>query len=60
MHFPFFEHSEGFPKGEIAHDVEAVVVEPCGGVEGKSCALGDAGEEGVGVVEYTGFVVTQG
>ena len=54
------EHVEGFSESEIAHDVEGVVVEPGGGVDGFSGEEGELRHEIVGVGCYAAFVVAEG
>lgn len=54
-----FQHSEAFPKGHVAHDVEGIEVEPLRYVRGLLFAALDDMEELVGVEMDSAFVITQ-
>ena len=54
------QHVEGFSKGEITHNVEGVVVEPCGGVYWFTREKREFRHEIVGVLRYAAFVVSEG
>ena len=54
------EHVERFSKGEITHDVEGVVIEPGGGVDGFAGEECEFRHEIVGVGCYAAFVISKG
>ena len=49
---------EGLSKGEVAHDVEGEEVEPAGGFDGLVEAVGELGDEHVGVFDDAMFIAT--
>lgn len=60
MHFATLEHVEGFAKGEVTHDVEAVVQEPIGGIDRLTREGCETFDELITVLESTDFIVSEG
>ena len=59
MFFVVGEIVEGVAKGKVAHDVEGVVIEPFGRVDGGVGSLGQLGDELVRVLDDAVFVASE-
>lgn len=56
---PSSQHVKGFSKGQIAHDIEAVVIEPLRHIHRFANILADSFKKLLGVMRNTRFIVAQ-